>query len=198
MTLGRILLLLALLAAALVQARAAPLDAESCAKLMNEHGQLEQAGVEADMAKGPEWGKANLLPEKLDRIRRFIEIEEQLLFRCRQKSLVTLPPEVEAAPGSDDKDKSKDQDKNKNAAAPPTADKTKAPPAAAKKGTGPAKKAAVPAAKPASKQPQQAPGATKPPAKAKAAAKQPASAKSEPPPSTAKEKRAPKAKAEED
>ena len=122
MTLGRILLLLPLLAAALVQARAAPLDAESCAKLMNEHGQLEQAGVEADMAKGPEWGKANLLPEKLDRIRRFIEIEEQLLFRCRQKSLVSLPPEVEAAPGSDDKDRSKDrdQDKDKNAAAPPT------------------------------------------------------------------------------
>jgi hypothetical protein len=195
MTLGRILLLLAPLAALLVEARAAPLDAESCAKLMNEHGQLEQAGVEADMAKGPEWGKANLLPEKLDRIRRFIEIEEQLLFRCRQKSLVTLPSEVEAAPGSDDKDK--EQDKNKNAAAP--TDKSKAPPAAAKKGTGPAKKAAVqPAAKAASKQPKQAPGATKPPAKAKGAAKQPASAKSEPAPSTAKEKRAPKAKAEED
>ena len=97
---GRILLLLAALAAALAQARAAPLDAESCAKLMNEHGQLEQAGVEADMAKGPEWAKANLLPEKLERIRRFIEIEEQLLFRCRQKSLVSLPPEVEAAPAA--------------------------------------------------------------------------------------------------
>jgi hypothetical protein len=197
MTLGRILLLLAAIAAVLVQARAAPLDAESCAKLMNEHGQLEQAGVEADMAKGPEWGKANLLPEKLDRIRRFIEIEEQLLFRCRQKSLVNLPPEVEAAPGDEGKDKSKDQDKN--AAAPPTTDKTKAPPAAAKKGTGPAKKAAVqPAAKQPPKQPKQVPGATKPPAKAKAAAKQPAGAKTEPAPSPAAEKGAPKAKTEQD
>jgi hypothetical protein len=190
MTLGRILLLLAALTAVLVQARAAPLDAESCAKFMNEHGLLEQAGVEADMAKGPEWAKANLLPEKLDRIRRFIEIEEQLLFRCRQKSLVNLPPEVEAAPGDD-----KDKDQDKTAAAPPTTDKTKAPPAAAKKGTGPAKKAAV---QPTAKQPKQVPGATNPPAKAKAAAKQPAGAKTEPAPSTAAEKRAPKAKTEKD
>jgi hypothetical protein len=194
MTLGRILLLLAVLAAALVQARAAPLDAESCIKLMNEHEQLEQAGVEADMAKGPEWGKANLLPEKLDRIRRFIEIEEQLLFRCRQKSLVNLPAAVEA-PASD----GKEQDKKKNAVAPPTTEKSKAPPAAAKKGVQPAKKAAVhPAAKQPPKQPKQAPGAAKPPAKAKAAAKQPAAANTEPSPSTAAAKRAPKAKAEDD
>jgi outer membrane biosynthesis protein TonB len=195
MTMGRILLLPAVLALALAQARAAPLDADSCAKLLNEHGQLEQAGVEADMAKGPEWAKANLIPEKLERIRRFIEIEGQLLFRCRQKSLVSLPSETEPA------DDSKEQDKDKVAPRVPSdaTEKTKAPPAGAKKkSTTPAKKAAAqPAAKPVPKQTKQPPGAAKPPAKAKAAAKQPAGANAKPAPSTATEKRPPKAKVED-
>jgi hypothetical protein len=196
MTTGRTLLLLAVLAVALTQARAAPLDAETCTKLLNEHEQLEQAGVEADMAKGPEWAKANLIPEKLDRIRRYIEIEGQLLFRCRQKSLVILPAEVEP----EDKDQDK-KEGEKSATAPKAsapADKAKAPSPAAKKTPDPAKKAAPqPAAKPAPKQTKQAPGDEKSPAKAKAAAKQPAGAKTEQQPAATTEKRPQKAKAED-
>ena len=69
MTSSRTLLLLAALlgaGAALSQARAAPLDAEACTKLMIEQGSLEKAGVEQDMAKGVEWAKANLGVEKLN------------------------------------------------------------------------------------------------------------------------------------
>src|SRR5215468_51747 len=82
------------LAGALVQARAAPLDADTCGKLQSEQEQLENAGVEKDMAKGPAWAKDNLPYEKLSRVKRFIEIEEQLLFRCRNKAIVHLPPET--------------------------------------------------------------------------------------------------------
>src|SRR5688572_3211699 len=87
--------------AALTQARAAPLDAEACAKLQAEQGQLEGAGVEKDMAKGADWAKANLGLEKLQRVQRFIEIEEQLLFRCRSKTIVHLVPENEPGATAD-------------------------------------------------------------------------------------------------
>jgi hypothetical protein len=197
MTMGRILLLFAVLAMAMVQARAAPLDADTCGKLLEEHGQLEQAGVEADMAKGPEWAKANLIPEKVERIRRFIEVEGQLLFRCRQKSLVNLPQETENGPAGDGKDRDK---KAESPRVPPDAGrKTKAPTAASKKkSTQPAKKTAVqPAAKPAPKQIKKAPSTGKPPAKAKAAAKQPAETKVGPAPSAGTAKRVPKAKDED-
>jgi hypothetical protein len=151
------------------------------------------------MAKGPEWAKANLIPEKLERIRRFIEVEGQLLFRCRQKSLVNLPQEVENGPAGDGKKQDK---KAESPRVPPSdaAGKTKAPPAATKKkkSTRPAKKAAVqPAARPAPRQAKKAPSTGTPPAKAKAAAKQPAEIKAGPAPSAATAKRAPKAKDED-
>jgi hypothetical protein len=101
------LLALALLASAtvLTKARAAPLDADTCNKLMIEQGTLEDAGAEQNMAKGPEWAKANLAPEKIEQVRRFIELEALILFRCRSKSRVTLPPEPEI------EDQDKDQGK---------------------------------------------------------------------------------------
>ena len=72
-------------------ARAAQLDKDGCAKLKTEQGQLEHAGTRGSMAKGPEWAKANLAPDKLDQIRRLIEVDEQLLFRCHGRPLVNLP-----------------------------------------------------------------------------------------------------------
>ena len=101
---GRLPFLLAALVAsagALTQARATPLDAETCAKHQTEHGELERAGVEKDMEKGPGWAKANLGLEKMQRVQRFIELEELLLFRCRSRAIVHLTPEqgVEHRPG---------------------------------------------------------------------------------------------------
>ncbi|MBO0764648.1 MAG: hypothetical protein J2P50_08675 [Hyphomicrobiaceae bacterium] len=100
---------LAALAAGPTKVRAAPLDAETCTKLQGEQERLENAGVEKDLAKGPVWAKANLAPDKLGLVQRFIEIEEQLLFRCRNKAIVHLPPESEAPESAEDKD---DDDKD--------------------------------------------------------------------------------------
>jgi hypothetical protein len=178
------LVLAALLAlvAALTQARAAPLDAETCARLQAEQGQLEDAGVEKDMAKGPEWAKANLGLEKLQRVQRFIEIEEQLLFRCRSKAIVSLTPEKEsgAADQDDDKDDNDDNDKDGKDAAKAANPKQQQPPEAGRKAASP------PAAKP-KKEPARSP---KPSAKA-------AARESSEPGVTSIEKRPPKAKVDD-
>jgi hypothetical protein len=110
-----LLLLVGLLGAgaAITQARATPLDTETCNKLMVEHETLENAGVEQSLAKGPEWAKANLSPDKIEQIRRFIELEELVQFRCRAKSRVTLPPDPEDKEKEKEKDKDKDKGKDK-------------------------------------------------------------------------------------
>jgi hypothetical protein len=186
MSTGRILLLLAAFAAALAAARASPLDADSCSKLLNEHGELESAGVEADMAKGPAWARANLGLEKMERIRRFIEVTEQLVFRCRQKSLVSLRPEDDGdqKDKDDDKDdaprvpaKAGDKAKNdgKGKAAPGTTTKKKSPEPARKAAVQPSSKSA-PAPKPKPAPSTAKPPQKQPPEKAKAPPKQPPTA----------------------
>jgi hypothetical protein len=161
---GRLLFLVAGLAAcvaALTQARAAPLDAETCAKLQTEHGELENAGVERDMEKGPDWAKANLGLEKLQRVQRFIELEEVLVFRCRSRTIVHLTPEREWSTDQDNDDK---DDNDAKEVAPKTG-----------KAAAASAKAADPKTQPAAKPKKQSPGVK--PAKttpAKAAAGQPA------------------------
>ncbi len=144
--------------AALTQARAAPLDAETCAKLQTEHTDLERAGVEKDMVKGPDWAKGNLGLEKLQRVQRFIELEELLMFRCRSRALVHLTPDREWSTDQDneDKDEKDDDDKaaaskgGKGATAPAKAEKTdagkKVAPKKADPGVKPAKAAPAKAA----------------------------------------------------
>jgi hypothetical protein len=183
MSSGRLLLCFAALAVALAQARASPLDAETCAKLTSEHAQLEAAGVESNMEKGPDWAKTSLSREQIQQIRRYIELEEQLLFRCRDKSLVKLAPEPD--PGSNSE--ANENDKATPKAVPPPAKNSKAPAAATKKKTDPAKKAAVePASKAAVGKAKQDPAGAKvkPPAKAAkkpgdATVKRPAKAKAD-------------------
>jgi hypothetical protein len=175
-----VFLALAATAAALTQARAASLDAETCARLQTEQGQLEDAGVEKDMAKGPEWAKANLGLEKLQRVQRFIEIEEQLLFRCRSKAIVSLTPEKDsgAADHDDDKDNNDDTDKDGK-----DADSKQRQPSDAGK-----KAASQPAAKAKRQDPVRAPKSSP----GKAAAREPTE-----PGVTSIEKRPPKAKVDD-
>jgi hypothetical protein len=92
---SRLALSLAAPLLALGGALASPLDKESCDKLKLEQGQLEQEGVRANMAKGPEWAKGNLKPEQLEQIHRAIEVDGQLSFRCNGRPLVTLPKDLE-------------------------------------------------------------------------------------------------------
>jgi hypothetical protein len=74
---------------------AAPLDAETCGKLNGERLQLEFAGARANMAKGPEWAKGNLSPDAMKQVRRLIDIDAQMLFRCTGFNLVNLSPDVD-------------------------------------------------------------------------------------------------------
>ena len=76
-------------------AAAATLDQEACARLKTELMQLELGGTRSSMAKGPEWARVNLPADKLQQIKRLIEIEEQILFRCQGKPLVVLPEGVD-------------------------------------------------------------------------------------------------------
>jgi hypothetical protein len=134
MTSGRLLLCLAALCAVLTQVRAAPLDADTCAKLATEHGELEVAGIDKEMAKGPDWGKANLGPEKLAQVRRFIELEELMLFRCRGKLLITLQDPDPSPAGDQDKqeaDDKPDSKQDKQGKEPPATKAPKPAPAAA-------------------------------------------------------------------
>jgi len=86
--------------AVLANGHAAPLDAEVCTKLKDERVALEQTGVRGNMAKGPQWAKGNLPPDKLEQIRRLIDVESQLLFRCSGQRLIELPAGVEADPAA--------------------------------------------------------------------------------------------------
>jgi hypothetical protein len=86
-------------------ALAAPLDKDGCGKLKDEQGQLEKSGARDTLAKGPQWAKTNLAGDSLGEVRRLIEVDEQLLFRCSGKPLVVLPLESEgAANATDDKE----------------------------------------------------------------------------------------------
>jgi hypothetical protein len=78
-------------------ARALPLPHAECERLDKERDRLEQSGVRADLMKGPAEAKSRLPADRLRSIAALIEIDEQLLFRCRGfRSLLTLkedPPE---------------------------------------------------------------------------------------------------------
>jgi hypothetical protein len=78
----------------------APLDKTTCEKLKGEQALLEQGGTRISIAKGPDWAKVYLPPAKLDQIRRLLEVDGQLLFRCNGRALVDLPKEVEADPAA--------------------------------------------------------------------------------------------------
>jgi hypothetical protein len=159
--------LLGALAFALLGAgvRAEPLDAATCGQLKGEQVRMEQTGVRGNMEKGPVWAKSNLAADKLDQIRRLMDLDEQLLFRCSSRNLVELPPDADADPAP-----AKADEEGKDAAS----SKTDAAPAAQKKPAtakaAPAEQAKTPAAKPKPKEAAKtAPAPPKAPAKDKGA-----------------------------
>ena len=162
---NRLALSLAALLLALPGALAAPLEKEDCDKLKLEQDHLEQEGVRANMAKGPEWAKGNLKPEQLEQIRRVIEVDGQLLFRCNGRPLVTLPKDLEE-PREDGSEPPKA--KEENAARPTPERPTPGKAAAVTDKTGP------------HKAPHKAPHQAKAPASAKQAGVAAAGAKAKP------------------
>ena len=139
---NRLALSLAALLLALPGALAAPLEKDDCDKLKLEQGHLEQEGVRANMAKGPEWAKGNLKAEQLEQIRRVIEVDGQLLFRCNGRPLVTLPKDLEE-PREDGSEPPKAKDEN----APRPTPEQPTPVKAATDKTGPHKAKAPASAK---------------------------------------------------
>lgn len=72
------------------------LDKRTCQTLKVELAGMLALGVKDDMERGAAWAKANLSPEKLQKVRRLIEVEEQLEFRCgltRQRVVAVAPAE---------------------------------------------------------------------------------------------------------
>jgi hypothetical protein len=154
-------------------AAAAPLDQDACARLKTELLQLELAGTRNNMAKGPDWAKVNLGADKLSQIKRLMEVEEQLWFRCQGKPLVVLPEGVdgEAAPAAAERGKeaagaAKAATDVKAAKEPQPPGKAQATQPAAGKGPGPQPVGKAPAAK-AAVPDKAAPGAAAPAAQGK-------------------------------
>ena len=61
-------------------AYAVPLDTAACDAATAEQGQLSD--VPGILERGPEWAKANAPAQTLKRVARWIELQEQLSFRC--------------------------------------------------------------------------------------------------------------------
>ena len=138
---------------------AAKLDKPICDDLKVEQGLLQQKGVPADLARGPEWGKANLSRPRLKEIERLIQVEEQLAFRCPQPKKPLTPGEDEdgtvvAAPAKGAKAGAK------TAALPKAAKPAAKATAADEPESAPKKKTVVP--KTQAPQPASAPGSAAP------------------------------------
>lgn len=87
-----IVLISGLICLAFRGAGAMPLDKQACADLALEKQGLQSLKVEEMMAKGPEWAAANLSQGDLNLIRRYIEVDELIKFRCTPaQMLVKLP-----------------------------------------------------------------------------------------------------------
>lgn len=137
--------------ASLAPARAEPLPQEKCAEFATEQMTLIAGGVKGDFAKGAEWGKANLKSARLKEIERYIEVTEQLGFRCGfARARLTLPPDddsrAEAAAAAADKGEAPEAPKDEPKVLPKP--KPKAKTKAAEAAPEPA---AVPRPKPAPK-----------------------------------------------
>ncbi|MGQ0457572.1 MAG: hypothetical protein ACT4OU_10975 [Hyphomicrobium sp.] len=63
------------------------LDDATCQEMRLEKVKFIETGILADIARGPEWAKTNLSPEKLREIELFIMLDEQLMFGCRDAKI---------------------------------------------------------------------------------------------------------------
>jgi hypothetical protein len=74
-------------------ALATPLDADACNKLQTERQSLNVLGVDKYIAKGADWAKANLNAADLNLVKRYLDVYEQLKFRCEKVIPVIEPPD---------------------------------------------------------------------------------------------------------
>jgi len=136
---------------------AAPLDKGACEQLQAEKATLVGLRIDQVFARGPDWAKANLVPSDLDLVKRYIDLDEQLKFRCGL-SVVTLQVPEEPEDGPDDEASAPAgggsvpgaKPKRKDAAVAKPAGKAVSAPAKAQPADAPVKPAPKPGAKPQS------------------------------------------------
>ena len=78
-------------------AHAAKLDDAACDALKVERARLESDAIKSDMAKGPQWAKDNLTPERLKEIEQLIGLQESIAFRCTLPKAVPAPASIAKA-----------------------------------------------------------------------------------------------------
>jgi hypothetical protein len=167
----RILAIAASTTAIAAAVHGAPLEKEACEQLRAERATIEKAGTRGHLAKGPEWAKANLAKERIDAVRRLIELDEQVAFRCGQPRSPLERVEEQAADPAPKKPRTRSAARQPAEAAPTGTSQSAAgepqaaPPAASRrKAAAPAKNDAyVPPGKPPAEPPPAAqPEAPKP------------------------------------
>ncbi len=70
------------LLALLPPALSAPLDKNACAKLAQDMQNMKLLDVDRLMEKGPAWAVSHLSPVDLSLVRQYIDLDEQMKFRC--------------------------------------------------------------------------------------------------------------------
>jgi hypothetical protein len=111
---------------------AAPLDNNACARLAQDLQNLKALDVDKLMENGPAWAAGHLSPGDLGLVRQYIDLDEQMRFRCSAPgSLVHLKhledeDEDNGAKPADDASGAKDRGENAPAK-PPKPKAAKAP-----------------------------------------------------------------------
>jgi hypothetical protein len=77
---------------------AEPLDKESCANLQVERKKLLTREMQAALEHGPDWVKNHLDDESIGKVRRFLSVEEQIVFRCRGGGVAKVPAKATETP----------------------------------------------------------------------------------------------------
>ena len=77
---------------------AEPLDKESCANLQVERKKLLTREMQAALEHGPDWVKDHLDDESIGKVRRFLSVEEQIVFRCRGGGVAKVPAKATETP----------------------------------------------------------------------------------------------------
>jgi hypothetical protein len=67
-------------------ASAAPLDKAACGKLAQDLLNMKALDVDKLMERGPAWAVAHLSPADLALVRQYIDLDEQMKFRCSAPS----------------------------------------------------------------------------------------------------------------
>ncbi len=128
---------LAGLVLAMTTAAANPLDEDACKRLQTERQALTVLGMDRYFAKGADWAKAHLTVADLDQLKRYLDVYEQLKFRC-EKIVAAIEPE--------EKDEDDDDDTSANAASGGPV-----PPLPERKAPGAVKASTAPVAEPRAK-----------------------------------------------